>query len=426
MGIPTVTIATTEFLPLARNTMEGRGLADMAFVAVPHPMGMIPLNEIRAKADNAFPDILKAATAWKPTRTTIPGLGKKPYPAERIKFKGTYESVYNLFWGKGWTPGLPIVPPTTEAVQAMLKGTSHKPSEVVWNVPPREGVLTVELVAVHAVMAGCKPEHMPVLLAIIDAMRDEKFGWRGQTTTTNPTAPLVIVNGPIRDELRIAYGTGAAGGWYRPNVCLGIAINLIGDIVGGSKPPSLDKSTLGQVGNIIATVIGENEKENPWGPYHVEKGFGSTDNVVTLFDSVMPTNNVDHASVEAKDLAENLAYTMNNAGQNSHCFYKNQVVWVISPEHAVTLYRGFKTKADLQKFLWEKARVPLWSLPPWPGVTGCKPPDSFGPYTDDSMIPVTDKPEGIQIIVSGGAGKHSQYFQSFTNPIVMHKIDPWR
>jgi len=87
--------------------MEGRGLADMAFVPVPHPMGMIPLNEIRAKADNAFPDILKAATAWKPTRTRIPGLGKKPYPAERIKFKGTYESLYELFWDKKWTPGLP-------------------------------------------------------------------------------------------------------------------------------------------------------------------------------------------------------------------------------------------------------------------------------------------------------------------------------
>ncbi len=410
--------------------MEGRGLADMAFVVVQHPMGMIPLEEIRAKADKAFPDILKTATAWKPTRTTIAGLGKKPYPAERIKFRGTYKDVYKFFWDKKWSPGLPIVPPTTEAVAAMLKGTSHKPSEVVWKVPPREGVLTVELVATLGVMAGCKPEYMPLMLAIIEAMQDEKFGWRGQTTTTNPTSPVVIVNGPIRDQLGIAYGVGSQGGWYHPNVTIGYFINLVGDIVGGSKPPSPDKSTHGQVANMIATVFGENEKENPWGPYHVEKGFKETDNVVTLISSVMPTNNVDHSSVEAKDLAESLAYTYNNAGQNTHCWglsaLVDDVLWVISPEHATTLYRGYKTKDEFRKFIWEVGRVPLWALPAPPGVTSCTPPPSFGPYTQETMIPVTSSPAKIHIVISGGAGKHSLYFQNFNGTPVMRKIDPWK
>lgn len=115
--------------------MEGIGLPDMAFVEVSHPMGMVSPEEIRTKADQSFPEVLRLATQWKPSRTEIPGLGKPAYPAERIKFKGTYDSLNRMFYERGWSLGLPIIPPTPEAVAAMLKGTSRKPEEVLWIVP---------------------------------------------------------------------------------------------------------------------------------------------------------------------------------------------------------------------------------------------------------------------------------------------------
>ena len=129
-----------------------RGAADVCFVAVPHPMGMIPLDEIRKKAEDAFPAILKAATEWKPVGKLQPM--KAPYPAERIKLTGTSDDVNKLFLEKGWSLGLPFVPPTTDRVAEMLKGTTRKPDEVIAEIPPRNGVLTVELLAANAVMAG--------------------------------------------------------------------------------------------------------------------------------------------------------------------------------------------------------------------------------------------------------------------------------
>jgi len=232
LGIPTVTIATTEFLSLAKDTALSQGAADTCFTVVPHPMGMIPLEEIRKKAEEAFPEIFRAATEWKPSPAATLASAKTPYPAERFKFKGTWADVNKLYYEKGWSLGLPIAPPTSERVAEMLKGTTRSPQEVIGTVPPREGVLTVELVAAYAAMANAKPEYMPVILAAAEAMVDPKHGWRGSTTTTNPVAPLLLVNGPIVRELGIQYSTGALGGGpnSHPNISIGHAINLVGDV----------------------------------------------------------------------------------------------------------------------------------------------------------------------------------------------------
>lgn len=442
LGIPTVTIATSEFIGLARTSMESFGAADMAFVVVPHPIGMIPAEEVKAKAEAAFPEILKAATEWKPERTTLPGVGQPPYPAEVVKFTGTYADVNEFFFKNGWSLGLPIVPPTRELVDEMLKGTSHSPDEVVWEaVPPRMGVLTVELVAANGVMAGCKPEHMPLLLAVVEAMSTPPKGgmeWRAQTTTTYPTAPVIMVSGPIVKELGIGYRTGAMGPEYPVNQCIGHFVNLIGDVVGGSVPPDADKSTHGWVGNIVATVFGENADENPWKQtYAEEKGFAPTDNVVTFFAGPPPVVQNDHASVAPKDLAEVMAYTMNSVGV-TRCF-EDGGMWVLSPEHAATLAREGWSKDDIRKFLWETARAPFWAMPPMVdgvcSITSCCPenfPKEFlaqvGEVTPDTMIPICKSPDCIEIVVAGGPGKQSQWFPFVFSPVppISVKVDPWR
>lgn len=377
-------------------------------MVVPHPMGMLKLEEIRAKADAAFPDMLKAATEWKPTGAKL-AAGKPTYPAEVIDFEGTEADVNDLFFKNGWSLGVPIIPPTPERVQKMLTGTSHKPDEVIGLIPPRVAAVTVELVAVHAVMAGCdKPEVMPVLLAVASTLANENY--RSGTTTTHPTAPFVIVNGPIRDKAGIAYGIGAAGPEYRTNICLGLAINSIGDIIGGSKPPDGDKTTLGWSGNIIATVIGENEENNPWGPLSVEKGFKKDESVVTVqLGADIPGNINDHNSVTGEDLLTVIASEMKRGGQNSRYMTSSDLLVLLSYEHATTLYEdGWTNKDDIRKRLWELARNPL-SWQPGGGVSRVGSDVLGEPATPDTLVPIAKGPENIQLIVAGGPGKHSQY-----------------
>jgi hypothetical protein len=423
-------VATSEFIGIAKDTAMSQGAMDASFVVVPHPMGMIPLVEIRKMADNAFPEILKAATAWQP-KADAKLAAKPPYPAATLKFKGTGKDVNDLFFKNGWSLGVPIIPPTPERVAEMLKGTRHKPDEVVGLITPRMGVVTVEMVAVHAVMAGCKPGYMPVLLAITEALVNPEY--RGPTTTTNPTAPLAIVNGPIRDQIGLAYGQGAAGPEWHANVTIGLAVNSIGDVIGGSKPPTPDKTTLGWPGNTIAMVFGENEKSNPWDPLHEERGFKKNESVVhVMLGAEIPSNINDHDSVKGEDLLRVVAYDMRRAGQNTRYFSNSDVLVILSPEHAATLFNdGWKNKAEIKKYLWENARIPLKAFPGGGKYAkyGVENASKFLGQTLETFIPMVKEAARIQIAVSGGSGKHSQYVSSFGEQTPrMHSIsiDKWR
>ena len=396
-----------------------QGAPATSFVTVPHPMGMIPLPEIRKKAEEAFPEIFKAMTEWQPKGELPPP--KPSYPAERFKLKGTHEDVNNYFYKKGWSLGLQIVPPTSERVAAMLKGTSRSPSEVIGAVPPREGILTVELAAACAVMAGAKPEYMPVILAAAEAMIDPLHGWRGSTTTTNPVAPLLVVNGPIVKDLGIQFSTGAlAGGPFsHPNISIGYAINLIGDIVGGSKPPSPDQSTLGQTANIIAMVLGENEKANPWSPFQVELGFSPDTSIVTLFAVRTFANNNLHDVKTGRDLLAVIGEVMGSAGgvaeTTKPCAPGNRELLVLSPEHAALVAQDGLSKAEAKRLLYESSKIPRqklelrYSANPKKLSTVL---DCFKGWENWDRIPLVEKPEDIVIIVAGGPGKHSVYMST--------------
>lgn len=424
LGIPTVTIATTEFLGLSKNTALSQGAADMCFLVVAHPMGMIPLGDIQKKAKDAFPEILKAATEWKPVAKLPPM--KPPYPAERFTFKGTVEDLNKFFFEKGWSLGLPIIPPTPERVAKMLKGTSHKPDEVVWIVPPRMGALTVELVAVHAVMAGCKPEYLPVILAAIEAMSEPIYNWRGATTTTGTVGPMLLINGPIVKELGIAYGQGAAAGGYHPNVSIGYTINLIGDIIGGSKSPEVDKSTFGSPADIVAWVFGENEDANPWESYAVEHGFKPTDNVITM-KNVYPTIDMpDHSSSTPEAHMTWWKHRVTPLG-SPLCLKPGEFFFVLAPEQARMLAKAGWTKDKFRKTLWKEARAPLSTWGTGTEMCGIGPvPKEFSPATPDTLIPITLTPEEIEIVVAGGSGKHSQVFTPGQGMAVSKLVDKWK
>lgn len=413
MGIPTVTIATAEFMPLAKGTAFREGAFDFCFLVVPGPMGMISTTEIRKKAEDVLPEILKLTTEWKPSGKLPPI--KLTYPAERMNFQGRVEDVERLFIDRGWSIGLPIVPPTPERVTQMLKGTSRKPEEFVGLVPPRMGVLTVELVATHAVMAGCKPEYMPVLIAALEALLDPKANWKMIATTEATTSALVIVNGPIVKELGIAYSEGAAGANHPANASIGYAINLISDIVGGSLPPAVDRSTLGGPGDFVCWIFGENEDMLPkeWEPYHVDRGFNKSDSVVTVMGIYPPVDNGDRWSATPEEhinwWARLVTPLLSIGGSCWGSQMEQPHIVGLCPEHARLLAEAGWTKDQFNKAFWEKARIPFSS---WPKACSEKEAleKKLGSITPDTQIPITFGPEDFQIVVAGGAGMHSHFF----------------
>ncbi len=426
LGIPTVTIATTEFISLAKDTALSQGAADVSFVIVPHPMGMIPLPEIRKKADDAFPEILKAATQWKPVAKLPPM--KAAYPAERFKFRGTGEDVNRLFLKKSWSMGLPFIPPTPERVAKMLKGTSRKPNEVIGIIPPRMGVLTVELVAVHAIMAGCKLEYMPVLIAALEALLAPEANWRGAGTTTGTTAILAIVNGPIVKEVGIAYAQGSAGKGHQANNSIGYALNFITYTVGGSRPPTPDKGTLASPSDFVGWIFGENEDALPkgWEPYHVERGFKRTDSVVTVMCIYPPVENIDHWSVTPEEHVNWWAHLVSGLTSVSGPAFPNQMeaphIIGMGPEHAQTVAKAGWTKGDFRKAFWEKVRIPLSAWPKGSPGFGVVSKMLGQTLTPETPIPITLKPDLFYIVIAGGTGKHSHYFAPFPGCLPVSKL----
>ncbi|MFC1933976.1 UGSC family (seleno)protein [Chloroflexota bacterium] len=425
LGIPTVTVVTSGFVGLAKTVALSEGVIDMCVVSVPHPMGMISTADIEKKALDAFPEILKLGMEWQPPGETLSS--QSPYPAERFQFTGTLGDVNKLFFDRGWSMGIPVIPPTSEDLDNMLKGTSRKPDEVLGQVPPRMGTLTIELVAVNALMAGCKPEYMPLLIAALEGLLAPEVNWRAALATTGTSQSVVIVNGPVIKEIDIANEQGAAGKGHHPNGAIGYAINLIAYTVGGSKPPSVDKSTFGSPADFICWVFGENEGKLPsgWEPLHVDRGFKKSDSVVTTMVSYPPVENIDHWSDTPQEQIRwwsHLINPMMSIGGPCRSGVMNlSPIMAIGPEHAQSMASAGWTKDDFRQALWEQARIPMSA---WPA--GCNDAEDIinhlGPLTPESMIPITFRPEQFLIIIAGGDGKQSHYFAPFPGSLVTSKL----
>lgn len=409
---------------LALAISEGYGAPDQSIVVVPHPFQTMPPEVIRAKADAAFADILEACTSWKPSKTEVPP-PKPAYPAETFKFKGAVDDVTALYYRNGWSDGFPIVPPTPERVKWMLEGTSAKPDEVLGLAPPRMGKITTELAAVYAVMAGAKPQYLPVIIATIDALLDPAHYWAAATATTNPNALLIVVNGPILDELGIQYGVGALapGPLSEPNATIGRAVNLIMDVVGGSQPTSADRSALGNPGS-YTMVLGEREESNPWELISEQQGFSRGTNTVTVFEVRSEVN----MQLKAAGNPTDLLYCMSKCilGVSGYgeslftCDLTSRVLLILCPQHADFLGREGWSLRDIQEYLHENVRIPMSDyLIKWANVPpACR--------ADESMPAIAQGPETYMVMVAGGAGPHSQYVDTNRYTPVTRAIDKWR
>ena len=236
--------------------------------------------------------------------------------SQRIEVADDYEVVQHLYLERGWSDGLPIVPPTPERVEAMLAAVDLPPGHVIAEIPPNWGAATVERLAINAVMAGCLPEYFPVIVAAADAMGDPAFNLYAIQATTHPCAPLLIVNGPIRETLEMNASSGAFGPGWRANATIGRAVRLILLNVGGGHPGVGDMATHGAPSK-FSYCVAENEELNPWQPLHVDRGFDRSQSTVTVIAGEPPHNINDHSGRSAGDILTIVAGAMAVTGANN-------------------------------------------------------------------------------------------------------------
>src|SRR5512132_1369694 len=204
-------------------------------------------------------------------------------------------------YARGVTDGLPVVPPTRARVARAVAAAGRAADDLVAVVPPNYGRATVEKIAISAVMAGCRPEYLPVVVAAVEAVCDEAFDLHGVSATTNAPAPLIVINGPVRKTLDVNCGAGVFGSGWRANATIGRALRLVCVNVGGARPGVVSMSTLAHPGR-YTYCIGEAEEDNPWEPLHVEHGFAPEDSTVAVLAADAPITVFDQRSRTAADL----------------------------------------------------------------------------------------------------------------------------
>jgi hypothetical protein len=405
------------FQGLAQSEMRALGIS-LPMVAIEHPLGGERHDGVARRARQAVDQIIGLLGAAPTVKSNGSGeLGRaepassslRPPPVQAgltdpatinpVTVTDTAEAVLAAFCERQWCDGLPIVPPTEARVLAMLGGAPGDRS--LGAMPPLWRLATLEKLAVNAVMAGCEPAAFPLIVAAVEAMLDPSFNLYGVQATTHSVAPLLIVHGPIAAELGVHSGSGCFGPGFRANATIGRAIRLILLNVGGAWPGRHDMATQGSPAK-FSYCIAERADASPWGALH-------EDNVVTVFGGEPPHNVNDHVSTTAAGILATVADTAVSLGSNVGWYFsQSQLLIVLGPEHAQTIAGDGLSRADVQRFVFENARLPLrtlklggmWGIHDWPrwmhAVTD-----------DDALLPQVPSPEDVMVIVAGGPGKHS-------------------
>jgi len=276
--------------------------------------------------------------------------GKTLLAARRIEYPETADPA-EVCYERGWTDGLPVTPPTDERVIAMLKGTKRRPGESVGKIPPFLADCTVEKVAINAVMAGCKPEYMPVLLASIEAALEPVFTLHGVLATTYFSGPIIIVNGPVAKRIGMNSGINVLGQGNRANATIGRALNLIVLNVGGGRPGEADRSTLGAPSK-YTLCFAEDESDPEWEPLSVARGFPRGTSAVTLFQGHGPEAFVDQKSRTAEGLTRSFALSLVTMG-HSRLTQSARAIVVLSPEHYAIYKESGWDRRRIERALYE-------------------------------------------------------------------------
>lgn len=302
-------------------------------------------DELARLLDPAAHPLVKPGCASK---NTLPaGLRAATRAAE-----ASFDEFEDLF-ARGWTDGLPVVPPTRSRVSRMLGDYAGGASLGI--VPPGTGELTLERLAVCAVLAGCRPDFFPVVKAAAEAVLDPAFNLHGVTNTTHSCGPVLIVNGPIRRRIGMNSGINCMGGWNRANATIGRAIRLMSGLTGHGRPGQLDRATLGQPGK-MGFCFAENEEVSPWESLAVTRGFESGRSVVTAYAGDGPLTISDHYTRDPEQTVRSIALGGSVAFSPNFYPIGADTVFVICPEHAATFHEAGWSKRDVAERIVEGSR----------------------------------------------------------------------
>jgi len=311
------------------------------------------------------------------------------------------EDEFEAMFTRGWTDGLPLVPPTEERVLAMLEGTTRAPEEVVAEVPPDLAECTVEKVAVNAVMAGCKPEYLPVVLAAVEAVCNDAFNMHGLLATTMPVGPVIVVNGPIRRAIGMESGNNVFGQGNRANMTIGRALQLVVRNVGGGRPGEVDRAAFGNPGK-LSFCFAEDEEGSPWEPYAVARGVDAGVDALTVFPGEGPRSVVDQLSREPESLARSFAVNLRTL-HHPKLLMAFDAMLAIGPEHSRIFRAAGCSRQQLADRLHELLMIPGAELVRGAGGIA----EGLPEQVKDATLPKF-RPGGIHIVhCGGGAGLFS-------------------
>ncbi|MEE9198198.1 MAG: hypothetical protein V3U26_00210 [Dehalococcoidia bacterium] len=309
----------------------------------------------------------------------------------------TIEAI-EFYYKQGLTDGLPVIPPTPERVQQFLDCAGLEPKDVLGTRPSRNWVVTADKVAINAVMAGCLPEYAPVVAAAVRALLEPDFNASAIAETAGTSAPLMMVNGPIRHRLNINYGWNLFGPGWRANATMGRALRLILINVCKEVPGITDKSTFGHPGR-YTFCIAENEEASPWEPYHVEKGYPIDSSAVSLFSVFPPMEVYNQCDNAPEEILDTLSHTI---AANVSCH--GEVIVILSPEHAGNIDSAKWSKARVKEYIAERASVLRPTVAPHQARTGALSGTWYPGSDDPSATGIPTTPDGIVLLVAGGGG----------------------
>jgi hypothetical protein len=401
LGIPSVTIAIEGFTTMATAVGEDSGYPNLRVVTYP---GVIQTHEpetIRKNVEKGLADEI-ARVLTTPAEKAEAGVRESD--EREVVFKGTLDEVNQHFQKKLWSDGLPIIPPTIKKVEEFLKYTDRSPSEALGVLPPRNGEATVWKVAVNGVMAGCRPEYMPILIAIVEVMADQNYGLEHGGSTPGWEA-MIILNGPIRNQLGFNFKDAVQRPGYQANTSIGRFYRLFLRNVAGFLPGTTDKGTFGHMFRAVVPENDEAATEVGWKPLHVQRGFKPEDNVVTI-TSVRAIS--DPMATAGEDPKRHLAYIIDWVKRMIEPYeasrqYGETHVLLMTPTVAAILAKGGYSKEAVNRYILEHtvmtARDFEWSMTvgPYqkPGTTICDlvkkgifPPDWCKSNDPNRMVPL--------------------------------------
>ena len=322
---------------------------------------------------------------------------------------GDPDAVRDVFAERGWGDGLPLVAPTVERVDAMLAGCAGDADEPIAVLPPRSGVATRRIIAVNAVLAGCRPEHLPVLVAAVRALSRPEVNLRGVNATTHPVAPLLVVHGEIARTAGYNSGLGAFGPGNVANAATGRALRLVLLHVAGAVPGEGDASTQGGPAK-YAYCVAENLDESPWGGYAASVGVDAP-SAVTVHCGAAPHNVHDMESSAPAPILDKMASAMASLGSNNAPVSSGEFFVMLCPEHAAACAAAGWTRGHVASYLHERARMRAGDLRAAFNLRAWAPWQEALP--DDALMSLTEHPGNIRVMVVGGPGKHSSVIPSW-------------